>query len=196
MSVLPRVLLASVLLLPTLSRAAEDDQRGALLFSNWRSTAGPQLEAFESYLVRQNVAQVVPAYQLLRTASMWKECRAQPFQVPPPQLWPQVVDVLRLLQELRARNVLGSFEVVSAYRDPELNRCAGGAPRSAHVLFAVDLRPLEPDAGARLCRFWREEGKPWNMGLSRYPTGRVHIDRNGYRTWGASHGRGSSFCLK
>jgi hypothetical protein len=34
------------------------------------------------------------------------------------------------------------------------------------------------------------------MGLGRYPSGRVHIDRNGYRTWGASHGRGSSFCLK
>jgi hypothetical protein len=51
-------------------------------------------------------------------------------------------------------------------------------------------------AGERLCRFWREQGRAWDMGLGRYPSGRVHIDRNGYRTWGASHGRGSSFCLK
>jgi hypothetical protein len=190
------LLIAALLTFATPLFAAEDEERSADLFAHWRASQGPQLEAFEAYLVRQRVAQVVPVYQLLRTASMWKECRAQPFQVPPPQLWPKVADVLKLLQELRNRGVLTAFEVVSAYRDPQLNRCAGGAPRSAHVLFAVDLRPVEPDAGARLCRFWREQGRPWNMGLSRYPSGRVHIDRNGYRTWGASHGRGSSFCLK
>jgi hypothetical protein len=183
-------------LLPLAVLAAENDERGAVMFAHWRGSQGPQFKAFKAYLVRERVADVVPAYQLLRTASMWKKCRAQPFQVPPPQLWPLARDVLRLLQELRARGVLTAFEVVSAYRAPQLNRCAGGAPRSAHVLFAVDLRPVAPRAGARLCRFWREQGRAWNMGLGRYPSGRVHIDRNGYRTWGASHGRGSSFCLK
>jgi hypothetical protein len=33
------------------------------------------------------------------------------------------------------------------------------------------------------------------MGVSRYPSGRVHIDRHGYRTWGATHKRASSYCL-
>ena len=42
---------------------------------------------------------------------------------------------------------------------------------------------------------WRREGRKWNMGLSKYPSGRIHIDRNGFRTWGASHKRGSSYCL-
>lgn len=173
-----------------------DPERGPVLFSLWRGKHPALVEPFEEYLQRQQVAQVVPTYQLLRSASMWKECAAEPFQVPPPAEWEKVRDVLVLLQELKARNVLSSFEVVSAYRDPKLNRCAGGAPGSSHQRFAVDIAPLPEQEGVSLCRFWREQGQAWNMGVSRYPSGRVHIDRTGYRTWGASHRRGSSYCLQ
>lgn len=172
-----------------------DDERDAVLFTRWRSTRSAEVEAFESFLAYEKLAAVVPTYQLLRSASMWKECQAEPFQLPPPRLWPQVRDLLVLLQELRARGVLPAFEVVSAYRGPELNRCAGGAPRSSHLRFAVDIAPLSQEDAERLCRFWREQGQAWQMGVSRYPSGRIHIDRNGYRTWGASHRRGSSYCL-
>jgi hypothetical protein len=173
-----------------------DPERNAVLFTHWRSSRAVEVEAFENFLVYEKLARVAPTYQLLRSASMWKECRAEPFQLPPPRLWPEVRDVLRLLQELRARGVLPEFEVVSAYRPPRLNRCAGGAPGSSHQRFAVDLAPLDDATAARLCRFWRQEGARWDMGMSRYPSGRIHIDRNGYRTWGASHGRGSSHCLR
>jgi len=165
-----------------------------LLFSSWRATH-PEVEAFEEFMVHEQVAAVVPTYQLLRSASMWKECHAQPFEVPPATEWPRVRDLLVLLRELRQRGVLDEFEVVSAYRDPKLNRCAGGAPGSSHQRFAVDIAPLPQAEGARLCRFWRDEGRSWDMGVSRYPSGRVHIDRTGYRTWGASHKRASSYCL-
>lgn len=173
-----------------------DAERGPVLFTHWRSTRPTQVESFESFLAYERLADVVPTYQLLRSASMWKECRAEPFQVPPARMWTQVRDVLVLLRELRQRGILPPFEVVSAYRDPHLNRCAGGAPRSSHQRFAVDLSPLESEDAERLCRFWRSEGKRWNMGVSRYPSGRIHIDRTGYRTWGATHGRGSSYCLQ
>jgi hypothetical protein len=173
-----------------------DPERGAVLFKLWREKHAADVEAFEEFLVRERVAEVVPTYQLLRSASMWKECHAEPFQLPPAQEWTRVRDLLVLLRELRQRQVLPVFEVVSAYRDPRLNRCAGGAPASSHIHFAVDIAPLQPAVGARLCQFWREEGRTWNMGVSRYPTGRIHIDRNGYRTWGASHKRASSYCLQ
>ncbi len=172
-----------------------DPERDAVLFTLWRGKHSEQVEAFESFLVQQRVAQVVPTYQLLRSASMWKECRAEPFEMPRPQEWWRVRDLLVLLHELKNRGILPSFEVVSAYRDPRLNRCAGGAPRSSHQKFAVDIAPLSREDGERLCRFWRDEGKRWDMGVSRYPSGRIHIDRTGYRTWGATHRRASSYCL-
>lgn len=175
--------------------ALADTERDAVLFAHWRARHVAQVDAFEEFLVRSKVAQVVPTYQLLRSASMWKECRADPFSLPPTELWNDVRDVLVLLQELRGRGVLPPFEVVSAYRDPVLNRCAGGAPGSSHQRFAVDIAPL-PDAQVeRLCGFWRDEGRTWAMGVSRYPSGRIHVDRAGYRTWGASHTRASSACL-
>lgn len=173
-----------------------DAERDPVLFSVWRSKHGEEVDTFESYLVDQHLADVVPTYQLLRSASMWKECQAEPFQVPPMNEWEKVRDVLIMLRDLHERGVLPEFEVVSAYRDPRLNRCAGGAPGSSHQHFAIDIAPLPEPVGQELCRFWREQGKDWNMGVSRYPTGRIHMDRTGYRTWGASHKRGSSYCLQ
>jgi hypothetical protein len=172
-----------------------DEERDPVLFEAWRRKHAPEVGAFEAYLVRAQVAQVVPTYQLLRSASMWKECHADPFELPPPEDWDRVRELLVLLQELKNEGVLPQFEVVSAYRDPRLNRCAGGAPSSAHQRFAVDLAPLPRDEGESLCRFWHAQGPRWNMGVSRYPTGRIHIDRDGWRTWGATHHRASSFCL-
>lgn len=172
-----------------------DAERDPVVFEAWRKKHEAEVAAFETYLVHENVAHVVPTYQLLRSASMWKECHAEPFELPPQQDWVRVRDLLVLLHQLQQQGVLPQFEVVSAYRDPRLNRCAGGAPGSSHQLFAVDIAPLAREEGDRLCRFWHEEGPRWQMGVSRYPSGRVHIDRNGYRTWGATHRRASSYCL-
>jgi hypothetical protein len=102
-----------------------------------------------------------------------------------------------LIKTLDEQGILRQFEVVSAYRDPSLNACAGGAPSSAHMrAFAVDLLlPAWADPNP-LCRFWQQHGQAWNMGLGRYPSGRIHIDTAGYRTWGGDGGAGSSFCSK
>ena len=171
-----------------------DGERGPVLFAVWRTSNAVEVDRFEQFLAREQVAGVVPTYQLLRSASMWKECKAQPFDVPPALLWPKVREVLVLLRELRQDQVLPAFEVVSAYRSPALNRCAGGAPGSSHQEFAVDLAPVDEADGEKLCAYWRTQGQRWDMGVSRYPSGRVHIDRNGYRTWGASHKRDSAYC--
>lgn len=172
-----------------------DGERGPVLFADWRTSHAVRVDAFEQFLDREQLSGIVPTYQLLRSASMWKECRAAPFDVPPPEVWSKVRDLLALLRELRQEQVLPIFEVVSGYRGPVLNRCAGGAPGSSHQLFAVDIAPVTDADGLRLCSYWREQGQRWDMGVSRYPSGRIHIDRNGFRTWGASHQRGSSNCL-
>jgi hypothetical protein len=173
---------------------AADDDRDLALFRQWLPAHGAEVTAFESFLVQQKVAGVVPTYQLLRSASMWRECKAAPFQVPPPAQWPLARDVLVLLQELRRTNVLGPFAVVSAYRDASLNRCAHGSRRSSHMRFAVDIVPLGPTDDQKLCGFWRAQGRSWNMGLSRYPSGRIHVDRTGWRSWGEDYTLRTSYC--
>lgn len=160
------------------------------LFQQWRTGREAQVLAFEAFLRGEKLADVIPLAHLLRTASDWQRCNAEPFEVPPPSNWPDVGTTLRLVAELQRRQLLPPFEVHSAYRNPALNDCAQGAAQSAHKThFALDIVPAgDPSAWmAGLCRFWRDEGRPWNMGLSRYSSGRIHIDTKRYRTWG-SHG--------
>jgi Peptidase M15 len=186
-------LLPAALLLAQGLAAAEG--RGEDSFRAWQLSRQAEVAAFGAMLQAEGLAAVVPLEQLLRSASHWAACRAEPFAVPPQSQWPAVQSTLRLLRQLQVLGVLGEFEVVSGYRGPALNACAGGAAQSAHLqAFAVDLLPRDADAGARLCRFWREQGQDWQMGLSRYPSGRVHIDTWRYRSWGADHSGRSSFC--
>jgi len=174
---------------------AQADERDLWMFAQWAGEH--ETRALRSMLVEARLYGVVPIHQLLRSASDWRQCRAEPFAVPPASHWPALRSTLALLQALDRQGALGSFEVVSAYRDPGLNRCAGGAANSAHMrAFAVDLL-LPPWADPNpLCRFWQQHGQAWNMGLGRYPSGRIHIDTAGYRTWGGDGGAGSSFCAR
>ncbi|NIE74094.1 DUF882 domain-containing protein [Pantoea sp. Ap-967] len=171
------------------------DERDLWMFAQW--AGDHQTRPFREMLVQARLYGVVPIHQLLRSASDWKLCHASPFAVPPAANWPAVRSTLSLLAALGEQGILRQFEVVSAYRDPALNRCAGGAAGSAHTrAFAVDvLLPAWADPNP-LCRFWQQHGQDWNMGLGRYPSGRIHIDTAGYRTWGGDGSSGSSFCSK
>ncbi|WP_081016612.1 MULTISPECIES: D-Ala-D-Ala carboxypeptidase family metallohydrolase [Pseudomonas] len=177
------------------SALALADERDVWMFAQW--AGDHQTRPFREMLVSARLYGVVPIHQLLRSASDWKLCRASPFAVPPASNWPAVRSTLSLLQALGDQKLLGPFEVISAYRDPGLNRCAGGTVGSAHTrAFAVDvLLPAWADPNP-LCRFWQQHGQAWNMGLGRYPSGRIHIDTAGYRTWGGDGSAGSSFCSK
>lgn len=172
------------------------DPRTADALADWKQREGVSTGAFEEFLAGKGLDRVVPLHLLLRSASDWKKCRAQPFAVPPESNWPQVESVLVLIRHLKQSKVLTEFEVHSAYRDPALNDCAKGAANSAHTsAFAIDFTPL--DAGrsaAALCRFWKQEGGKWAMGLSRYASGRIHVDASGYRSWGDTGQYESSYC--
>lgn len=172
---------------------AAADPRGPASFEQWAASRPHEVAAFHAYLNVQGVGEVVPLWQLLRTASDWQRCRAEPFDLAPRAQWQAAATTLRLLKQLREQNVVGDGEVVSAWRSEGLNRCAKGSPRSAHVRsFAVDFLPGGTVQG--LCEFWKAQGRTWNMGLSRYPSGRVHVDTAGYRTWGEDYTQRSSFC--
>ncbi len=175
---------------------AEEDIRNTEMFSRWRASNEPAVTEFSKHLDSVGLSGQVEFLELLRSASDWQRCEADPFAVPPAAQWPDVDSVLTLVRELRRIGVLGKFEVHSAYRNATLNQCADGAPKSSHLRsFAIDLSPRDGiDPGPALCKFWQEQGRDWKMGLSRYPSGRIHIDTSGYRTWGADHTGKTAFC--
>lgn len=175
------------------------DPRSGAGFAQWRANNATEVAAFDAHLRGQQLHDVVPLAQLLRSASSWQDCQAQPYAVPPAAQWADASAVLQLIQALKAQGVLGAFEVHSSYRNPALNACAGGAARSAHLLaYAVDLTPASPPALPltleALCSFWRTQGAAWKMGLGRYTSGRIHIDTYGWRTWGGDGTARTSLC--
>ena len=147
---------------------------------------------FYGYLLGSRVAGIVPTWQLLRTATDWQKCGAQPFEVPPPAEWPNLVETLRYVRD-HVIPVVGPVEPVSVYRNEVLNVCAGGAPESAHRhLFAVDLVPLRPTTREALmraiCAIHEWQGSGYAVGLGFYKGLRFHVDSKKYRKWGAALG--------
>ena len=146
-----------------------------------------QVKSFNDYLTGAEVGGVVPTWQLLRTATSWQACGAQPFEVPPTEDWPHIINTLRYIRDY-VIPVLGPVEPVSAYRNPSLNVCAGGAPESAHKLYsAIDMVPLKPitrEAMMRtLCGDHSAHGEAYHAGLGFYAFMRFHVDSTKYRRW-------------
>jgi hypothetical protein len=168
-----------------------------------------RFDKFEAFLAEQRVADVVPAWQLLRTDAKYAaRCGIVPFQLPAEEKWPAIVPTLRLVRE-HVIPVVGPVEVVASDRNDELNDCVNGASRSRHLAFAaVDLvapgRPDKPQLFADLCAMHQRVGAKSGMGLGAYfdpykpfasAQGRFHIDQAGFRTWGFSFTRASSYCV-
>ena len=146
-----------------------------------------QIKAFNAYLNQWGVGGIVPTWQLLRTATAWQHCGAQPFEVPPMAEWPHIVQTLRYIHDYVIPAV-GPVEPVSGYRNPSLNQCAGGAPESAHKHYsAVDLVPLKPITRERLmrdlCGAHARRGPDYEVGLGFYAFLRFHVDTTKFRRW-------------
>lgn len=144
---------------------------------------------FNNYLVTYGVGGIVPTWQLLRTATSWQRCGAQPFEVPPTSDWPHIVQTLRYVNDYVVPAV-GPVEPVSGYRNPLLNVCAGGAPESAHKHYsAIDMVPLRPTTREglirTLCVVHARRGLPYGVGLGFYAFLRFHVDTTKFRRWGA-----------
>lgn len=162
----------------------EPGYRSWYLAAPWR--AG-QVKSFNDYLNASQVGGILPTWQLLRTATAWKECAGQPFEIPPTSEWPNIIQTLRYIHDY-VIPAIGPVEAVSGYRNPTLNQCAGGAPESAHKHYsAIDLVPLHPitrEAMMRtLCVGHSQYGAQYNAGLGFYAFMRFHIDSMKFRRW-------------
>ena len=172
---------------------------------NSNSYRARQVAEYQRYLSsRVGTQNVPPLSQLLTTARSWDKCGYEPYQLPPRELWSNIVPTLQLYSELKNQGVLPSnTEIRSVYRSPGLNECAGGASSSKHMnASAMDIWVPEYEDNLwrlstmqdGLCQFWQYQGKPYNFGLGLYATGAVHLDTDGYRKWGFNHASSSSSC--
>ena len=146
-----------------------------------------QVLSFESWEQAAGVKYVLPTWQVLRTASMWRECGGQPFEIPPTSEWPNIVQTLRYIHDYVVPAV-GPVEAVSVYRNPALNQCAGGAPESAHKHYsAIDMVPLRPitreNLMRALCADQARRGPDYQVGLGFYAFLRFHVDTTKFRRW-------------
>jgi hypothetical protein len=173
------------------------DEPGYRRWVMMQPTRAVQVASFHRYLSDAGVGLVAPTWQLLRTASQWQRCGAQPFEVPPLHEWPNIVQTLRYVRDYVVP-AIGAVEPVSAYRNPLLNHCAGGARESVHQhMSAIDMVPLYPTSREtmmrRLCAVHALEGPRYAVGLGFYTKMRFHVDSWKFRTWG-SNDRGSIAC--
>lgn len=157
-----------------------------------------ELAAYSDYLIRAGVGDVVPIWQLARTASDWNRCAQPAFEVPPPELWDHIVNSLRFVRDY-VKPAVGNVEALSAYRNPVLNACAGGARESAHQMnYGVDLIPVYPfdrrELMSRLCTVHARAGRESGAGLGFYVGIRFHIDVFKYRVWGITAEEGGDQC--
>jgi Peptidase M15 len=162
----------------------EPGYRSWYLAAPWRAA---QVKAFNDYLIASQVGGILPTWTLLRTATSWQECGGQPFEVPPADEWPHMVQTLRYVRDYVVPEV-GPVEAVSVYRNPSLNKCAGGAPESAHKLdSAIDMVPLRPidrvTLMRKLCGVHSEHGAAYSAGLGFYAYLRFHVDSTKFRRW-------------
>ncbi len=146
-----------------------------------------QVKALNEYLESAGVAGVMPTWQLLRTATSWQECGAQPFEVPPSSEWPHIIQTLRYVRDYVVP-AIGPVEAVSVYRNPSLNVCAGGAPESAHKEdSAIDMVPLKAITREQLiktlCDDHTRHGAAYDAGLGFYAFIRFHVDSTKFRRW-------------
>lgn len=151
--------------------------------------------SFESWQQAAGVYGVLPTWQIIRTASLWRECNGPPFEVPPPHHWPGMARTLRFIRD-HVRPALGAVEAVSGYRNEALNACAQGARTSAHRdFFALDLVPVRPveriDLFRTLCRVHAQHGPGSGVGLGFYAFQRFHVDTRSFRRWGSAGPRGN-----
>lgn len=195
---LPAVLAAVAMIgLASCERPSPAPQSPQDAYLAWRD-AGPraEVEAYRQFLIAHGVGDVVPMSSLLRSSRRWRQCRHAAFALPPRALWPKMLPTLRLVKRLREEDLIQPGLARSGYRDAAVNRCAGGAARSKHLqnlALDFDLTP-SADGVRRLCAFWRTHGRDARMGLGFYSPTTIHLDTDGYRTWGLDFTRRTSLC--
>lgn len=202
LAILITTLISLVLSAPVAAQEVAEGQ-GRADYLAWLArepAARAQVLAFNQFLGDHGAADVVPTWQLVRTASMWRECSGPRFEVAPLSEWQHIAATLRFVRA-QVEPAIGPVEALSGYRNETLNQCSGGAKASAHRHFyALDLTPIRADLGRgemirSVCRIHELSGADFDVGLGFYSGMRFHVDSKGFRRWGPDGSGATSPCV-
>ena len=194
--------LAALVATPALSASLPEGQNKADYLAWLAKDPGARAEllSFRSYLDAAGVQDVIPTWQLVRTASKWRDCSGPRFEVAPMGEWTHIAETLKFVKN-HVEPVIGEVEAVSGFRNEELNQCSGGAKASAHRHFyALDLVPVREEISrgamiSSICRIHDLRGDDYGIGLGFYTGNRFHVDSKGFRRWGADGKGATSPCV-
>ena len=82
--------------------------------------ARAQVLSFRTFLEMKDVDEVIPTWQLLRTASMWRDCSGPRFEVAPIAEWQHISETLTYVKK-HVEPVVGPVEALSGYRNADLH---------------------------------------------------------------------------
>jgi hypothetical protein len=184
------------------ANAPTETAASAESFDTWldkEPTRRAEVRDFEAYLAERGVAGVLPTREILLNDTSWSGCHMDgPYSIAERAYWPHIVGTLRYIHD-EIIPTIGPVEVESGYRDIALNRCSGGASRSAHAQFyALDLQPTgsitRSQMIAAVCANHARYGAAYHIGLGFYDETRFHIDSRSFRRWGSDYHAGTSPC--
>jgi hypothetical protein len=186
----------------TVATAPAETVASADSFNTWLDkmpSRRSDVRDFESFLAEQGVAGVLPTQEILLNDTSWAGCHMDgPYSLAVRAYWPHIVETLRYIHD-EIVPTIGPVQVESGYRDLALNRCSGGAARSAHAQFyALDLEPVGAISRSQLiaavCANHARYGAAYHIGLGFYDETRFHIDSRSFRRWGSNYHAGTSPC--
>lgn len=106
-------------------------------YNAWMATSNNlrQVREYEMFLDRNGVGNIIPSFELMRTARDWQKCARSQYMIPNQELWNNQVSTLRVFKYLIAAKVLTDFEVTSVYRDlPSINVLAALTHRVIYLI--------------------------------------------------------------
>src|SRR3954452_5472230 len=112
--------LAALLALLSTQAAADElpEGQGKADYLAWLARdpgARAEVLSFKSYLDAAGVDEVVPTWELVRTATMWRACDGQRCEVAPTSEWTHIARTLHVVRN-HVQAVIGAVEVVSGFR--------------------------------------------------------------------------------
>lgn len=142
---------------------------------------------YQSFLNERGVGNVIEMRQLLQGCPGVFGRPDLAFNVPPPEYWGNIVPTLKYFKE-NVRPQIGPVRLYHGYRNLDANKACGSHSMVHPKNSAIDLVPLEMSDPAKIERklyeIFLKTGKESNVGMGFYGIGLIHIDTQGFRSWG------------